>query len=56
MLQQQIEQLVEQIFDQPPEKYLPAHLALFQSFKDALKCAPPSRMKTSRQAGASTAG
>ena len=36
MLQQQIEQLIEQIFDQPPEKYLPAHLALFQSFKDAL--------------------
>jgi 2,3,4,5-tetrahydropyridine-2-carboxylate N-succinyltransferase len=32
MLQQQIEQL----FDQPPAKYLPAHLALFQSFKDAL--------------------
>jgi 2,3,4,5-tetrahydropyridine-2-carboxylate N-succinyltransferase len=36
MLQQQIEQLIEQIFDQPPAKYLPAHLALFQSFKDAL--------------------
>jgi len=36
MLQQQTEQLIEQIFDQPPEKYLPAHLALFQSFKDAL--------------------
>jgi 2,3,4,5-tetrahydropyridine-2-carboxylate N-succinyltransferase len=32
MLQQQIEQL----FDHPPAKYLPAHLALFQSFKDAL--------------------
>src|SRR6202795_1031905 len=32
MLQQQIEQL----FDQPPAKYLPAHLALFQSFKGAL--------------------
>src|SRR5579863_6899641 len=36
MLQQQIEQLIAQIFDQPPAKYLPAHLALFQSFKDAL--------------------
>ena len=36
MLQQQIEQLIEQLFDQPPDKYLPAHLALFQSFKDAL--------------------
>jgi 2,3,4,5-tetrahydropyridine-2-carboxylate N-succinyltransferase len=36
MLQQQIEQLIEQLFDQPPEKYLPAHAALFQSFKDAL--------------------
>jgi len=36
MPQQQIEQLIEQIFDQPPEKYLPTHLALFQSFKDAL--------------------
>jgi 2,3,4,5-tetrahydropyridine-2-carboxylate N-succinyltransferase len=36
MLQQQIEQLIEQLFDRPPEKYLPAHLALFQSFKDAL--------------------
>jgi 2,3,4,5-tetrahydropyridine-2-carboxylate N-succinyltransferase len=36
MPQQQIEQLIEQIFDQPPEKYLPMHLALFQSFKDAL--------------------
>ena len=32
MLQQQIEQL----FDHPPAKYLPAHLALFQSFKGAL--------------------
>src|ERR1700733_10785917 len=32
MLRQQIEQL----FDQPPAKYLPAHTALFQSFKDAL--------------------
>lgn len=32
MLQQQIEQL----FDQPPARYLPAHLALFQSFKGAL--------------------
>ena len=32
MLQQQIEQL----FDHPPENYLPAHAALFQSFKDAL--------------------
>ena len=36
MLQQQIEQLIEQIFDQPPEKYLPAHVALFRSFKDSL--------------------
>src|SRR5580658_5145000 len=36
MLQQQIEELIEQLFDRPPEKYLPAHLALFQSFKDAL--------------------
>jgi 2,3,4,5-tetrahydropyridine-2-carboxylate N-succinyltransferase len=36
MLQQQIEQLIEQLFDQPPEKYLPAHAALFQSFKGAL--------------------
>jgi 2,3,4,5-tetrahydropyridine-2,6-dicarboxylate N-succinyltransferase len=36
MLQLQIEQLIEQLFDQPPEKYLPAHAALFQSFKDAL--------------------
>jgi 2,3,4,5-tetrahydropyridine-2,6-dicarboxylate N-succinyltransferase len=32
MLQQQIEQL----FDHPPERYLLAHAALFQSFKDAL--------------------
>ena len=32
MLQQQIEQL----FDHPPAKYLSAHTALFQSFKDAL--------------------
>jgi 2,3,4,5-tetrahydropyridine-2,6-dicarboxylate N-succinyltransferase len=32
MLQQQIEQL----FDQPPAKYQPPHLALFQAFKDAL--------------------
>ena len=32
MLQQQIEQL----FDQPPPKYLPAHMALFLAFKDAL--------------------
>jgi 2,3,4,5-tetrahydropyridine-2,6-dicarboxylate N-succinyltransferase len=32
MLQQQIEQL----FDNPPAKYLSGHLALFQSFKDAL--------------------
>jgi len=32
MLQQQIEQL----FDQPPAKYLAPHLALFQAFKDAL--------------------
>src|SRR5271154_1960492 len=36
MQQQQIEQLIEQLFDQPPAKYLPAHFALFQSFKDAL--------------------
>ncbi len=36
MPQQQIEQLIEQLFDQPPAKYLPAHFALFQSFKDAL--------------------
>ena len=32
MLQQQIEQL----FDQSPPKYLPAHMALFLAFKDAL--------------------
>src|SRR5271155_1840284 len=52
MPQQQIEQLIEQLFDQPPAKYLPAHFALFQSFKDALnagaaRAAEPDEKSTS---------